>query len=169
MPARLVLLGLKTEETSPSRGVPGLDLGLGREDPSLGVRGVGDPWGEFRVGRVRTIRGVLARPGLMGVCALEERPFGSPYTASKNVWDENSWASEASAVASEASITGVMLPSSVLIVGSRERKITSSAIWVIPRCVLDPRIVWLCVESLVPVSRFGAIQIRPFRCLLLPA
>lgn len=144
-PARAASLGLGTEDKSTLRGLPGLDPGLGRSDPGVRGRGVGDPWGEFKVKGLRTIKGVLARDGLMGVCALDVRPVGSPYTASKNVCAENNWASEASAAASEASITGVMLPSSVLIVGSRERKITSSAIWVIPRSVLDPRMVWLCI------------------------
>ena len=108
-PARAASSELVIEDESALRGLPGLDLGLGREDPGVRDRGVGDPWGEFKVKGLRTIKGVLARDGLMGVCALDVRPFGSPYTASKNVWAENNWASEASAAASEASITGVML------------------------------------------------------------
>lgn len=92
-------------------GLPIFDMGCGREDPNAWVRRVGDPWGIFGVGGFPTITGVFTRPGLMGVCALEDLPFGSPYTASKNVCAENNWASDVSAAASDAIITGVMLPS----------------------------------------------------------
>lgn len=50
--------------------------------------------------------------------------------------------SEASQDCSESSVEGRVVASSML--GPMERKSTSMASWVRPRCALDPRIVCVC-------------------------